>query len=73
MEEVEYLCERIAILNHGKMIALGTKEELVDMVSNENDDHLTLEEVFIRLTGKEFHLEAFHAKGTHKKLFKINL
>ena len=57
MEEVEYLCERIAILNHGKMIALGTKEELVDMVSNENDDHLTLEEVFIRLTGKEFHLE----------------
>lgn len=57
MEEVEYLCERIAILNHGKMIALGTKKELVSMVSNENDDSLTLEEVFIRLTGKEFHLE----------------
>ena len=26
MEEVEYLCERIAIVDHGKVIALGTKE-----------------------------------------------
>lgn len=57
MEEVEYLCQRIAILDRGKMIAVGTKDELVDMVSNENDDELTLEEVFIRLTGKEFHLQ----------------
>ena len=28
MEEVEYLCERIAIVDHGKVIALGTKSEL---------------------------------------------
>lgn len=28
MEEVEYLCERIAIVDHGRMIALGTKTEL---------------------------------------------
>lgn len=28
MEEVEYLCERIAIVDHGKVIALGTKREL---------------------------------------------
>ncbi len=28
MEEVEFLCERIAIMDHGKMIALGRKEEL---------------------------------------------
>ncbi len=26
MEEVEYLCERIAIVDHGKVIALGTKK-----------------------------------------------
>lgn len=28
MEEVEFLCKRIAIVDHGKLIALGTKEEL---------------------------------------------
>ncbi|MBU3216060.1 ABC transporter ATP-binding protein [Clostridium estertheticum] len=28
MEEVEYLCKRVAIVDHGKLIALGTKEEL---------------------------------------------
>lgn len=28
MEEVEYLCKRVGIIDHGKLIALGTKEEL---------------------------------------------
>ncbi|KHD34855.1 antibiotic ABC transporter ATP-binding protein [Clostridium acetobutylicum] len=28
MEEVEYLCKRIAIVDHGKLIELGTKDEL---------------------------------------------
>ncbi|MDD3224531.1 MAG: ABC transporter ATP-binding protein [Clostridium sp.] len=28
MEEVEFLCKRVAIVDHGKLIASGTKEEL---------------------------------------------
>lgn len=28
MEEVEFLCRRVGIIDHGKLIALGTKEEL---------------------------------------------
>ncbi|PWK03934.1 ABC transporter ATP-binding protein [Tumebacillus permanentifrigoris] len=28
MEEVEYLCNRVAIVDHGELIALGTKQEL---------------------------------------------
>ena len=33
MEEVEYLCERIAIVDHGKVIALGTKNELCNRLT----------------------------------------
>lgn len=34
MEEVEYLCERIAIVDHGKVIALGTKRELCNRLTD---------------------------------------
>jgi ABC-2 type transport system ATP-binding protein len=30
MEEVEALCQRVAIIDHGKLLALGTLDELVD-------------------------------------------
>jgi len=31
---VEYLCERIAIVDHGKVIALGTKTELCNRLAD---------------------------------------
>ena len=33
MEEVELLCNKIAIIDQGKIIAYGTKEQLLDMIS----------------------------------------
>lgn len=46
MEEADRLCDRIAILDHGKIIALDTPEQLKQAYGP------TLEDVFIRLTAK---------------------
>ena len=35
MEEAEKLCDRVAIIDHGRIIALGTVEELKSMVGSE--------------------------------------
>lgn len=35
MEEVERLCDRVYIMDHGKIIASGTKEELKNILSSE--------------------------------------
>lgn len=44
MEEVEAICTRVGVIDHGKLIAMGTKEELKDAVSNINRIIVTLEE-----------------------------
>ena len=36
MEEVEFLCDRVGIVDHGRLIALGTIEELKRLVGDEN-------------------------------------
>jgi len=36
MEEVERLCHRVAIIDHGRIIAEGTKDELIEMVRGED-------------------------------------
>ncbi len=52
MEEVEELCTRIAIMDNGNIIACGTSRELKKLV-NGGDENITLEEVFLTLTGKK--------------------
>lgn len=52
MEEVEAICTRIAIMDNGKVIAMGTSEELKKLVTDDTDS-ITLEEVFLTLTGKQ--------------------
>ncbi len=47
MEEAEELCDRVGIVDHGKLIALGTPQELISKNHVKN-----LEEVFIQLTGR---------------------
>lgn len=53
MEEVEAICTRIAIMDNGRIIATGTREELVSLVTDDPNSGITLEEVFLTLTGKK--------------------
>ena len=56
MEEVEILCDRIIILDKGKIIAEGTSDELKKQSNIEVKVQRvgpTLNDVFLKLTGKE--------------------
>ncbi|SET79157.1 ABC-2 type transport system ATP-binding protein [Natronincola peptidivorans] len=43
MEEVEYLCDRIYIMDEGKIIASGTKEELIHIIGGNRTISIKLE------------------------------
>jgi ABC-2 type transport system ATP-binding protein len=50
LEVAEQMCDRIAIINGGRIIAEGTMEELRSQAQHQEGD---LEEIFLRLTGGE--------------------
>ena len=54
MEEAEFLCDRVAIVDHGRIIALGTPKELIARLGEPKviTHHGTLEDVFMALTGR---------------------
>lgn len=59
MEEAEVLCDRIAIMDDGKIVAMDTPQKLIDDLLKRGFKprrvvaKATLEDVFIDLTGKE--------------------
>ncbi len=58
MEEVEQLCTRIMIMDKGRAIVSGTKEELKNMIRKKDAQgneitEPTLNDVFLELTGKQ--------------------
>ncbi len=44
MEEAERLCDRVGIMDHGKLVAEGTRRELVDLVGEHDRVRLSLED-----------------------------
>jgi len=53
MQEAEALCDRIAILDEGRIVALDTPAGLKARVSGSDGHEPTLEDVFLELTGKQ--------------------
>ena len=49
LEEAETLCQRIAVIDHGKLLALDTPQAII----NRADGSASLEEVYLQLTGRE--------------------
>jgi ABC-2 type transport system ATP-binding protein len=52
LAEAERLCDRIALINDGRMVAQGTPKELKTMVERDYGKEPTLESVFMTFTGK---------------------
>jgi len=59
MEEAEAVCDRIAIIDHGRVIAINNPQALIDLHRNDPNvisvsrkGKITLEDVFIGLTGR---------------------
>ncbi|MHA2296630.1 MAG: ABC transporter ATP-binding protein [Candidatus Hodarchaeales archaeon] len=65
MEQAQTLCDRIGIINQGKMVAEGTFEELQSFAKAAG---ATLEEIFLRLTG-----QAESANGIIEKLRELSI
>jgi ABC-2 type transport system ATP-binding protein len=60
MDEAEVLCDRVAIIDSGKIVAINSPHTLIDdlvesgFIRKQEVKQANLEDVFINLTGKEF-------------------
>jgi ABC-2 type transport system ATP-binding protein len=52
LDEAERLCDRIALINDGRVVAEGTPGELMALVAKDYGKEPTLENVFMTFTGK---------------------
>lgn len=64
MEIAEELCDRIGIINHGKIIATGT---LTDLQNSATDPSSNLEDIFLELTGSFELQQVIHALRSPKE------
>jgi ABC-2 type transport system ATP-binding protein len=59
MEEAEELCDRVAIMDEGRIVAFDTPEKLIKQLlkrgfkKQRRVEQANLEDVFLDLTGKE--------------------
>jgi ABC-2 type transport system ATP-binding protein len=59
MEEADKIADRIAIIDHGKIVSMGNSKELKNKTKTKN-----LEDAFLKLTGKQIREEESNPKDT---------
>ena len=52
MDEADKLCDRLAIVDHGKLVALDTPAALKASIPGRSPDDTTLDDVFVHYTGR---------------------
>lgn len=72
MEEVEYLCSRIGIVDHGNLIALGSKEELKSSVKSDEKIELELSQILPAAVSKIKEVKGIKAVVIDDKKVIIN-
>src|SRR6187397_2589145 len=53
MDEADKLCDRIAIVDHGKLVALDTPAGLKASIPSEHPDRVTRDDVFVHYAGRD--------------------
>jgi ABC-type multidrug transport system ATPase subunit len=53
MDEADKLCDRIAIVDHGKLVALDTPRTLKASIPDRDAETVTLDDVFVHYTGHD--------------------
>jgi ABC-2 type transport system ATP-binding protein len=53
MDEADKLCDRIAIVDHGKLVALDTPRALKASIPGRRAEDVTLDDVFVHYTGRD--------------------
>ncbi len=66
MEEADRIAQRIAIIDHGKIIASGTSQELKQQTSTQS-----LEEAFLALTGKTIREESANSTARMRTMRRM--
>jgi ABC-2 type transport system ATP-binding protein len=67
MEEAEKIAQRIAVIDHGKIIAIGTSQELKDKTKTNS-----LEDAFLSLTGKVIREEEINSTDLLRQMHRIH-
>ena len=52
MDEADRLCDRVAIVDHGKLVALDSPEALKASIPGRSPEDTTLDDVFVHYTGR---------------------
>ena len=66
MEEADKIANRIAIIDHGNIISIGTSKELKQQTNTDS-----LEEAFLKLTGSSIREEQSSSKDTMRMRHKM--